>query len=386
MLFGKEITNSLTLKFAEVARCLNREGVKIISLELGEPDFPTPNHIIEATYQAMLSGFTRYSDPMGLFELRKKIAYSLISSNNIEVKPDNIIITPGAKQAILFALMSILKPGDEIINITPSYVSYNPCIKIAEPKSYIIEIPLNKKDLRLPIEKIKKVITPKTKAILLNSPNNPTGKIFSYEEIETIVNIAKKYNIFIISDEIYSLFNYSGEKTISPASFPGMEDLVITINGFSKSYSMTGWRLGYSVANEETINNMVRIQQNTTSCATSFVQAAGVEALNGDQSFITMVQKEYQKRRDRITQLFKEMAQIPCIDPSGAFYVFPDFSEFGLSSNTLAELLLKKTGVVSTPGTVFGDHYDNHLRFSYATSLDVIEEGLLKLTEFLPTL
>ncbi|MGY5854283.1 MAG: aminotransferase class I/II-fold pyridoxal phosphate-dependent enzyme, partial [Candidatus Thorarchaeota archaeon] len=160
----------------------------------------------------------------------------------------------------------------------------------------------------------------------------------------------------------------------------------MVISGFSKAYSMTGWRLGYSVANEETINNMVRIQQNTTSCATSFVQAAGVEALNGDQSFITMVQKEYQKRRDRITQLFKEMAQIPCIDPSGAFYVFPDFSEFGLSSNTLAELLLKKTGVVSTPGNVFGDHYDNHLRFSYATSLDVIEEGLLKLTEFLPTL
>ena len=251
MIFEKEITDSLTLKFAEVATSLNREGIKIISLGLGEPDFPTPDHIIKATYQAMISGFTRYSNPMGLLELRKKIAYSLMSSNNIHVKPDNIIITPGAKQAIFFALMSILEPSDEIINITPSYVSYNPCIKIAEPKPCTIEIPLNKKDLSIPIEEIKKAVTSKTKAILINSPNNPTGKIFSYEEMETIVNIAKKYKIFIISDEIYNLLNYSGEKTISPASFKGVEDLIITINGFSKAYSMTGWRIGYAVFPEK---------------------------------------------------------------------------------------------------------------------------------------
>ncbi|MGY5876954.1 MAG: aminotransferase class I/II-fold pyridoxal phosphate-dependent enzyme, partial [Candidatus Thorarchaeota archaeon] len=213
-----------------------------------------------------------------------------------------------------------------------------------------------------------------------------TGGVLKKDTLKLIYDLSVDHDFVIFSDEIYSSLVYDGFTQNSMLEIdPALERSMI-INGLSKAYSMTGWRLGYAVANEETIDNMVRIQQNTTSCATSFVQAAGVEALNGDQSFIAMVKKEYQKRRDRITQLFKEMAQIPCIDPKGAFYVFPDFSEFGLSSNTLAELLLKKTGVVSTPGNVFGEHYDNNLRFSYATSLDVIEEGLMKLTEFLPTL
>lgn len=382
MIFEKEITDSLTLKFAEVARCLNREGVKIISLGLGEPDFPTPNHIIEATYQAMLSGFTKYSDPMGLFELRKKIAYSLISSNNIQVKPDNIIITPGAKQAILFALMSILKPGDEIINITPSYVSYNPCIKIAEPKSYIIEIPLNKKDLRLPIEKIKKVITPKTKAILLNSPNNPTGKIFSYEEIETIVNIAKKYNIFIISDEIYSLFNYSGEKTISPASFPGMEDLVITINGFSKSYSMTGWRIGYAVFPDKLREKFFKLQQHINTNTCTFVQKGAIAALDGDKDYIMIYNNKLKERAMIINYVLKSQSIVGYVLPKGGLFAFLNISKSGMNSNDFAANLIEEKHVATTPGIAFGKDWDDYIRISLATNKEDIYLGIKLICDF----
>jgi len=382
VLFGKEITDSLTLKFAEVARCLSREGVKIISLGLGEPDFPTPDHIIKATYQAMLSGFTRYSDPMGLFELRKKIAYFLISSDNIQVKPHNIIITPGAKQAILFALMSILKPSDEIINITPSYVSYNPCIKIAEPKSHIIEIPLNKKDLSIPIEKIKKVITPKTKAILLNSPNNPTGKIFSYEEIETIVNIAKKYKIFIISDEIYNLLNYSGEKTISPASFQGMEDLVITINGFSKAYSMTGWRIGYAVFPEKLREKFFKLQQHINTNTCTFVQKGAIAALDGDKGHIMIYNNKLKERAMIIDYVLKSQSIVSSVLPKGGLFAFFNISKSGMNSNDFAAKLLEKKHVATTPGIAFGKDWDDYIRISLAADKDDIYLGIKSICEF----
>jgi len=386
MIFEKEITDSLTLKFAEVARCLNREGVKIISLGLGEPDFPTPNHIIEATYQAMISGFTRYSYPMGLLELRKKIADFLIVCNNIQVKPDNIIITPGAKQATLFALMSTLEPGDEVINITPSYVSYNPCIKIAEPKSRIVEIALNKKDLRLPIEKIKKVITSKTKAILLNSPNNPTGKIFSYGEIETIVNIAKKYNIFIISDEIYNLLNYSGEETISPASFKGVEDLVITINGFSKAYSMTGWRIGYAIFPEKLREKFFKLQQHINTNTCTFIQKGAIEALNGDKSHIMVYNNKLKERAMAINNVLKFQSIVSCVLPKGGLFAFLNISKTGMKSNNFAANLIKEKHVATTPGIAFGKDWDDYIRISLATNKKDIYLGIKLICDFAESL
>jgi len=382
VIFGKEITDSLTLKFAEVARRLSREGVKIISLGLGEPDFPTPDHIIKATYQAMLSGFTRYSNPMGLFELRKIIADSLISNNNIQTKLDNILITPGAKQAILFALMSILEPGDEIINITPSYVSYNPCIKIAEPKSHIIEIPLNKKDLSMPIEKIKKAITPKTKAILLNSPNNPTGKIFSYEEIETIVNIAKKYKIFIISDEIYNLLNYSGEKTISPASFQGVEDLVITINGFSKAYSMTGWRIGYAVFPKKLREKFFKLQQHINTNTCTFVQKGAIEAINGDKSHIMIYNDKLKERAMAIYNVLKSQNVVSSVLPKGGLFAFLNISKSGINSNDFAANLIEEEHVATTPGIAFGKDWDDYVRISLTTNKEDIYLGIKLICEF----
>jgi aspartate aminotransferase len=368
VIFEKEITDSATLKFAEVARSLNRKGIKIISLGLGEPDFPTPDYIIKATYRAMISGFTRYSNTMGLLELRKKIADSLISSNNIQVKPDNIIITPGAKQAIFFALMSILKPGDEIINITPSYVSYNPCIKIAEPKSCIIEIPLNKKDLSVPIEEIKKAVTPKTKAILLNSPNNPTGKIFSYEEIETIVNIAKKYKIFIISDEIYNLLNYSGEKTISPASFKEVEDLIITINGFSKAYSMTGWRIGYAVFPEKLREKFFKLQQHINTNTCTFVQKGAIEALDGDKNHIMIYNNKLKERARAINNVLKSQSVVSFVLPKGGLFAFLNISKSGMKSNDFAVKLIEKEHIATTPGIAFGKDWDDYIRISLATN------------------
>ena len=382
MIFEKEITDSLTLKFAEVVRSLNREGIKIISLGLGEPDFSTPDHIIKATYQAMISGFTRYSNPMGLLELRKKIAYSLMSSNNIHVKPDNIIITPGAKQAILFALMSILEPGDEIINITPSYVSYNPCIKIAEPKSCIIEIPLDKKDLSVPIEEIKNAITPKTKAILLNSPNNPTGKIFSYEEIENIVNVAKKYNIFVISDEIYNLLNYSDEKIISPASFKGVEDLIITINGFSKAYSMTGWRIGYAVFPEKLREKFFKLQQHINTNTCTFVQKGAIEALDGGKSHIMIYNNKLKERAMAINNVLKLQSVVSFVLPKGGLFAFLNISKSGMNSNDFAIKLIEKEHIVTTPGIAFGKDWDDYIRISLAANKDDLYRGIKIFCEF----
>jgi len=382
VIFEKEITDSLTLKFAEAARSLNREGIKIISLGLGEPDFPTPDHIIKATYQAMISGFTRYSNPMGLLELRKKIAYSLMSSNNIHVKPDNIIITPGAKQAIFFALMSILEPSDEIINITPSYVSYNPCIKIAEPKSCIIEIPLNKKDLSIPIEEIKKAVTSKTKAILINSPNNPTGKIFSYEEMETIVNIAKKYKIFIISDEIYNLLNYSGEKTISPASFKGVEDLIITINGFSKAYSMTGWRIGYAVFPEKLREKFFKLQQHINTNTCTFVQKGAIAALDGDKRHIMIYNNKLKERAMAINNVLKSQNVVSFVLPKGGLFTFLNISKSGMNSNDFAVKLIEKEHIATIPGIAFGKDWDDYIRISLAANKDDIYMGIKLICEF----
>jgi len=382
MIFKKEIIDSSTLKFAEIARSLIHDGIKIISLGLGEPDFPTPGHIIEATYQAMISGFTRYSNPMGLIELRKKIAESLISSNNIQVNPDNIIITPGAKQAILFALMSILQPGDEIINITPSYVSYNPCIKIAEPKSRIIEIPLNKLDLNVPIEEIKKVVTPKTKAILLNSPNNPTGKIFSYEEIEKIVDIAKKYKIYIISDEIYNLLNYSGEKTISPASFRGVEDLVIVINGFSKAYSMTGWRIGYAVFPKKLRERFFKLQQHINTNTCTFIQKGAIEAIDGDKSHIKIYNAKLKERVLVINNVLKLQNIVSFVLPKGGLFAFLNISKSGMNSNDFAIKLIEKEHIATTPGIAFGKDWDDYIRISLVTNKKNLYMGMKLICKF----
>ena len=382
MIFKKEIIDSSTLKFAEIARSLIHDGIKIISLGLGEPDFPTPGHIIEATYQAMISGFTRYSNPMGLIELRKKIAESLISSNNIQVNPDNIIITPGAKQAILFALMSILQPGDEIINITPSYVSYNPCIKIAEPKSRIIEIPLNKLDLNVPIEEIKKVVTPKTKAILLNSPNNPTGKIFSYEEIEKIVDIAKKYKIYIISDEIYNLLNYSGEKTISPASFRGVEDLVIVINGFSKAYSMTGWRIGYAVFPKKLRERFFKLQQHINTNTCTFIQKGAIEAIDGDKSHIKIYNAKLKERVLVINNVLKLQNIVSFVLPKGGLFAFLNISKSGMNSNDFVIKLIEKEHIATTPGIAFGKDWDDYIRISLVTNKKNLYMGMKLICKF----
>ena len=382
MIFEKEITDSLTLKFAEVARSLNKKGIKIISLGLGEPDFPTPDHIIKATYQAMISGFTRYSNPMGLLELRRKISDSLISNNKIKVKPDNIIITPGAKQAILFALMSILEPGDEVINITPSYVSYNPCIKIAEPKSYIIEIPLNEKDLSVPIGEIKKAITPKTKAMPSLLTAWPSRKTFSYEEIEAIVTIARKYKIFIISDEIYNLLNYSGEKTISPASFPGVEDLVITINGFSKAYSMTGWRIGYAVFPEKLREKFFKLQQHINTNTCTFVQKGAIEALDGDKSHIMIYNNKLKERAMVINYVLKSQSIVGCVLPEGGLFAFLNISKTEMKSNNFAANLIKEKNIASISGIAFGKDWDDYIRISLAANKDNLYRGIKLICKF----
>ncbi len=379
----ERIPPSGTLKMFDLAAKIEAAGKKVYHFEVGQPDFPTPDNIVNAAIDALKQGVTRYTSSRGITPLLKAIE-KYYARRSIEIDGlSNVIVTPGGKMALFMGFLATIDAGDDVLVLSPAWPTYRVLTRILDAKP--VDVP-TQPGYVVDEELLKNKVSKTVSAMVINSPNNPTGGVLTKATLKLIYDLSVDHDFVVFSDEIYESLVYDGFTQNSMLEIDKNLERTMVLNGLSKAYAMTGWRLGYAIANEETINNMVRIQQNTTSCATSFVQAAGVEALNGDQSFITLVQKEYQKRRDRITKLFKEMAQIPCIDPKGAFYVFPDFSEFGLSSNTLAELLLKKTGVVSTPGTVFGDHYDNHLRFSYATSLDVIEEGLMKLTEFLPTL
>ncbi|MGM0687584.1 MAG: aminotransferase class I/II-fold pyridoxal phosphate-dependent enzyme, partial [Promethearchaeati archaeon] len=293
------------------------------------------------------------------------------------------VVTPGAKMALFGAILSTIDRGDDVLILAPAWPTYRVLTRTAG--GIPIDVSTDS-DYRLDRESLKTALNKDVRGLVINSPNNPTGGVINKDDLRFIHDLAIDHDIVVFSDEIYEELVFDGFEQPSMLEIdPALQHTVI-INGFSKAYAMTGWRLGYAIGNAVTIDNMVRIQQNTTSCAASFVQYAGVEALEGDQSGIDQMRAEYQKRRDRIIDIFYSMEGVDCVNPAGAFYVFPDFSHYGISSATLAEMLLLKAGVTSVPGTVFGTDYDSNLRFSFATSMDVIEEGLTKVNKYLQTL
>ena len=335
-----------------------------ISLGVGEPDFDTPWHIRDEGIYSLEKGRTFYTSNTGLKELRQEIAAYLQRTQGVTYDPmKEVIVTVGGSEAIDIALRAMINPGDEVLIPQPSYVSYEPCAILANAKPVIIELK-EENEFRLTAQELRDAITDKTKVLILPFPNNPTGAIMEKKDLEEIAEVIREKDIFIISDEIYAELTYK-EKHVSIVSLPGMQERTVLINGFSKAYAMTGWRLGYALAPEPILQQMLKIHQFAIMCAPTTSQYAAVEALkNGDED-IAMMREAYNQRRRYLMHAFKEMG-LQCFEPYGAFYVFPCIKEFGMTSDEFAERLLREEKVAVVPGTAFGDCGEGFLRISYA--------------------
>ncbi|RLG56808.1 MAG: pyridoxal phosphate-dependent aminotransferase [Hadesarchaea archaeon] len=373
----KEIPPSSTLKVLSLAKELEHQGKKIIHMEVGEPDFDTPEHVKKAARDALAQGLTKYTPSLGTPELRNAITEHL-KEKGIETEMKNVIVTPGAKHAIFCAMVATLDPGDEVIIPSPCW-TYEAMVRIVGAKPIFIET-TRENEFKIEPEKVEEALTSRTKMLLLNYPNNPTGAVMTEEELRPIADLASDRGLWVLSDEIYDSLVYEG-KNASILSIPEMAERTIYVNGLSKTYSMTGWRLGYAVAPIELISEMNKIQQASTSCAASFVQAAGVTALRGPQDFIEKMREEFRKRRDEIVKRLNSIDGIDCPKPGGAFYAFPSIKDLDISSLEFCELLLQKAGVASVPGSGFGPYGEGHVRFSYATSMKNIKEATEKIKE-----
>ena len=352
-----------------------------ISLGVGEPDFDTPWHVRDEGIRALTRGKTFYTSNAGLPELRREIA--AFTERRIGVSYDpmkEIVITVGGSEAIDIALRAIINPGDEVLYAEPCFVSYMPCIAMADG----IPVPISLKEenqFRLTKEELEAAITPKTKALMISFPNNPTGAVMRRENLEALVPTIIEYDLVVISDEIYADLTY-GEEHVSIASLPGMKERTIVINGFSKAFAMTGWRLGYALANQVIMQQMVKIHQFAIMCAPTVSQYAAVEALrNGDED-VKMMRTSYDQRRKFLMHEFERMG-IPCFEPQGAFYIFPNISKFGMTSEEFATRLLKEEKVAIVPGSAFGECGEGFLRVSYAYSLKQLKEALGRIEKFI---
>ncbi len=361
------------------ARELERQGKSIIHFEIGEPDFNTPENVKQAGIKAIQENFTHYSPAQGILELREAVAEYIRKTRGIDVSPEEVVITPGGKDVILFTASAILDEGDEAIYPNPGYPIYESAIKISGATPVPMPL-LEKNGFAFDRKEFEKLITPKTKLIIINSPGNPTGGILSTEDLEFIADIAKKNDIVVMSDEIYSRIIYEGEFH-SIASIPGMKERTVILDGFSKTYAMTGWRLGYAVANKELAKQFVKLATNSFSCVTTFVQMAGVEALRGPQDAVEEMRKKYEERRNLIINGLNEVPGFSVLMPKGAFYAFVNITGTGKTSKEISDYLLNEAGVATLPGTSFGKYGEGYIRFSYATSLDNIKEGLKRVKE-----
>jgi len=368
----KEIPPSSTLKVLNLAKELERQGKDIVHMEVGEPDFDTPAHIKRAAEEALARGMTKYTPSAGLPELREAIAEHL-ATKGISTDAKNVIVTPGAKHAIFCALAATLDPGDEVIIPSPCW-TYEAMVRIVGGKPVFIESKQSD-EFKVKVDHVQEALTDNTRMILLNYPNNPTGAVMQQQDLQPVIDLAIDHDIWILSDEIYDCLVYEG-KHVSVMSLPNTAERTIYINGFSKAYAMTGWRLGYAVAPVELIAEINKIQQASTTCAAGFVQAAGVAALRGPQDCVREMCDEYRKRRDVIVNGLNSIDEFECIKPAGAFYAFPRIKKPGISSLDFCEFLLREAGVAAVPGSGFGPYGEGHARFSYATSRQNIQRGL----------
>lgn len=380
------ISPSVTLEITAKANEMKAKGIDVIGFGAGEPDFNTPRNIQEAGIDAIKSGNTRYTATSGIPALKKAICDKLLRDNNIVCNPSNIIVSSGAKHSIFNALFAILNPGDEVIIPVPYWVSYPEFVKLCDGVPKLVETK-EENNFKLKLRDLENALTNKTKALILNSPSNPTGTAYDLEELEAIANWAVKNNIFVISDEIYEKLIYDGHKHISIASLnENIKKLTIVINGMSKAYAMTGWRIGYAVADEEIVRVMTNIQSHSTSNPCSISQYASVEALTEGEEAIEEMKNEFIKRRNYMVDKINSIEGLSCKKPKGAFYVMANISEFKgkkinnkqiNSSLDFANLLLEEAKVAVVPGSAFGA--DDFIRLSYATSMENIVEGLKRI-------
>ena len=353
----------------------------VISLGVGEPDFDTPWHVREEGIYALQKGRTFYTSNSGLPELREEICKNIKRKYGLDYDSKNeVVVTIGGSEAIDIALRALIDPGDEIVYPEPCFVSYQPCILLSDGVPVPIELSAET-EFRLTPEKLEKAITPKTKALLISYPSNPTGAIMERADLEKIAEVVRRYDIMVITDEIYSELSYR-ENHVSIANMPGMQERTILINGFSKAYAMTGWRLGYALAPAHIMEYMLKIHQFAIMSAPTISQYAAVAALRDGDRDIEMMKESYDQRRRFLMEAFREMG-LPCFEPFGAFYVFPDISEFGMTSEDFCTALLKAENVAVVPGSAFGSCGDDHVRISYAYSVDTLKEAMRRLARFI---
>lgn len=387
---ANSISPSITLEITGKANELKAQGVNVMSFAAGEPDFNTPKNIIEAAIKAMDDGYTKYTKTSGIVELRKAICKKLHQENNLNYSEEQIVVSTGAKQCLANTFLAILNKGDEVILQNPCWVSYTELIKLADGVPVIVNCDEND-GYKLSAKNIEKAVTSKTKAILLNSPHNPTGIVYNKNELEEIAQIAKKYNLIIISDEIYEKLIYDGEEHVSIASLSeDVYERTIVINGLSKTYAMTGWRVGYTASSAKLAKIMSSVQSHMTSNVCSISQYAALEALTGPQDSINMMKNAFEERRNFMMKKLEEIDEVSFIKPQGAFYIMVNITYFiGKSINGVkinnsiefAKMLLEEEKVAVIPGAAFG--LENFIRLSYATSMEVIEEGLDRIKSFL---
>lgn len=387
---GLMIEPSITLDITAKAKAMKDSGIDVISFGAGEPDFNTPKNIQDEGLRAIKEGLTKYTPASGIVQLKKAICEKLEKDNNLDYETKNIIISNGAKHSIYNALMAILNPGDEVIFSVPYWVSYPELVRLADGIPVYLETK-EENNFKFTVNDLNKVLTEKTKAIILNSPNNPTGSVYSKDELVEIANWAVENNIFIISDEIYEKLIYSEKGHISVATInEDIKKLTILINGMSKAYAMTGWRIGYAAAHEDVINVMSNIQAHSTSNPCSISQYASVEGLLGKQDSVYAMKKHFAKRRDYMVDAINSIEGLNCKKPEGAFYIMMNFTDIKAriikgktinSSLDFSNLLLEDANVAVVPGIAFGN--DNYVRLSYATSMENIKNGLQRIKKIL---
>jgi aspartate aminotransferase len=356
------------------ARALERQGKNIIHLEIGEPDMDTPANVVEAGVDALRKGFTHYGPSAGLPELREAIAVDVSSSRGIKVSADEVVVVPGGKPIIFFTILALVEEGDEVIYPNPGFPIYESMINFLGAKAVPILL-REERDFRLDVNELAGLITDRTKLIILNSPQNPTGGIITKKDVEDIAAAIGDRDIMVMSDEIYSRLMFEGEP-YSIASIDGFRDRTIILDGFSKTYSMTGWRLGYGVMRSDLAVHIARLMTNSISCTATFTQMAGIEALGGDQSEPEKMRQEFHRRRDLFVSGLNQIKGFSCRLPKGAFYTFPNIKQTGWSSKKLADALLDDVGVAALSGTAFGAYGEGYLRFSIANSIENLQQAL----------
>ncbi|MFN8005583.1 MAG: pyridoxal phosphate-dependent aminotransferase [Terriglobia bacterium] len=371
MKFAKRLTQLGTESAFQVlvkAKALEAQGRHIIHLEIGEPDFPTPQAVINSAQRALADGYTHYCSPAGLNELRAAIASDVGRSRGISIDPDWVVITPGAKPIMFYLILAVVDEGDEVITPNPGFPIYESMIRFVGGKP--IPLPLvEEHDFRFRVEDLRQRVTSKTRLIIINSPQNPTGGVLAREDLEAIADIAREQDIWILSDEIYRKILYEG-KHHSISALPGMLDRTIILDGFSKTYAMTGWRLGYGVMHPDLQTHVATLVTNSVSCTAPFVQRAGLDALTHTESEVNQMVGEFRRRRDFVWKRLNAIKGFHCVRPPGAFYVFPNIRSFGMTSAAFADYLLDTAGVAVLSGASFGEYGEGFIRISYANSME----------------